>query len=79
MKNAVITRIGRGMRKLRLDFTEVAYLDSTGVGAIIQILQAMKAASGDVVFRGIAGSPRKVLELSNVISIMKIDALEAGT
>jgi anti-sigma B factor antagonist len=36
LKNAVVARIGAGMRKLRLDFEEVSYLDSTGVGAIIR-------------------------------------------
>ncbi len=73
MKTAIINRIGTGMRKLRLDFEGVAYLDSTGVGAIIQILQAMKTVTGEVLFRGISGAPRKVLEMSNVISIMKIE------
>lgn len=74
MRNAVVKRIDTGMRRLRLDFEGVSYLDSTGVGAIIQILQAMKVVSGDVVFRGLHGAPRKVLELSNVISLMKIES-----
>jgi len=78
MKTAIINRIGTGMRKLRLDFEGVAYLDSTGVGAIIQILQAMKTVTGEVVFRGITGAPRKVLEMSNVISLMKLEQADAA-
>jgi len=78
MKTAIINRIGTGMRKLRLDFEGVAYLDSTGVGAIIQILQAMKTVTGEVLFRGISGAPRKVLEMSNVISIMKIEKVDGA-
>lgn len=71
MRNAIVARIRGGMTKLRLDFAGVAYLDSTGVGAIIQILQAMKAVSGEVVFRGITGAPRRVLEMSQVLRIMR--------
>lgn len=78
MKATIIKRIGTGMRKLRLDFEGVPYLDSTGVGAIIQILQAMKTVTGEVVFSGISGAPRKVLEMSNVISLMKLEKPDAN-
>lgn len=71
MRNALLARIRGGARKLRLDLSEVAYLDSTGVGSIIQILQAMKAVSGEVVFRGVSGAPRRVLEMSQVLRIMR--------
>jgi len=71
-RNTILIRIGKGLRNLKLDFSGVSYLDSTGVGAIIQIIQAMKAVNGKIVFSGISGSPKRVLELSNVISVMKI-------
>lgn len=72
-KNTIITRIRRGLRTLKIDFSEVSYLDSTGVGAIIQIMQTMRTVNGSVIFRGITGSPKKVLEMCNVISLMTIE------
>lgn len=63
--------VAGGERRLLVDFAKVGYLDSTGVGAIIRLVQAAKAASCELAFRGIRGNPRKVLEMSNVLLIMK--------
>ncbi|MBN1242061.1 MAG: STAS domain-containing protein [Spirochaetales bacterium] len=78
MRDAILALIARGTRRLRLDFGKVGYLDSTGVGSIIRILHAMKAIGGTVVFRGLAGSPRKVLEYCNVISVMRLEEGDAA-
>src|SRR5208337_4450624 len=39
---AMIERIESGACRLKLELTEVKYLDSTGVGALIRILQTAK-------------------------------------
>lgn len=70
---AVQSRIAGGAKHLRLDLSGVDYLDSTGVGALIRILQDAKRTGCDVHFRGIEGSPRKVLKMSNILAIMKED------
>jgi len=76
LRKAILHRIGRGVRKLRLDFGAVEYLDSSGVGAIIQIMKAMKIVHGDLAFRGVRGAPKRVLEMSNVISLMRVEPSE---
>jgi anti-sigma B factor antagonist len=65
------SRICSGAKKLRIDLAGVAYLDSTGVGALIRILQEAKRSGCEIRFRGIEGSPRKVLKMSNILAIMK--------
>jgi len=72
----VIARIRAGSKRIRLDFSAVAYLDSSGVGAVIRILQAAKAAQAEIRVRGLSGSPRKVMIMSNVISLLKEDPAE---
>jgi anti-sigma B factor antagonist len=67
------SRIGSGAKKLRIDLAGVDYLDSTGVGAIIRILQEAKRSGCEIRFRGVEGSPRKVLKMSNILAIMKED------
>jgi Anti-anti-sigma regulatory factor (antagonist of anti-sigma factor) len=67
------SRIVGGSKRLRLDLAGVEYLDSTGVGALIRILQDAKKSGCEVRFRGIEGSPRKVLKMSNILAIMKED------
>jgi anti-anti-sigma factor len=71
---AMRERIVAGSRKIRLDLEGVDYLDSTGVGAIIRILQEARKIGGEIRFRGVGGSPRKVLKMSNILSLMKEDA-----
>jgi anti-sigma B factor antagonist len=67
---SVIAMIQKGERSLEIDMSEVRYLDSTGVGSIVRILQAMRERKGQVRFRGIGGMPRRVLKMSNVINLM---------
>jgi anti-sigma B factor antagonist len=68
---AMQERIAGGAKKLRFDLSRVDYLDSTGVGALIRILQEAKRSGCELRFRGIDGSPRKVLKMSNILVIMK--------
>lgn len=61
----------KGVRTMLVDCSGLIYLDSTGVGAIVRILQQMKSLGGSVFFRSIKGPPRKVLELCNVIMLLR--------
>lgn len=70
----LLVRIAEGTRRLRIDFTGVDYLDSTGVGGIIRLLQEARKRGCELRFRGIAGSPRRVLRMSNILSLMKEEA-----
>ncbi len=74
--NDMIAGMSAGNCRLRFECSELRYLDSTGVGAIIKLMQAAKANGGDIRFNGLAGTPRKVLTLCNVIRIIKEDRTE---
>jgi len=63
--------IASGERRIRLDCSGLEYLDSTGVGAIIRLLQAAKASGAELRFSGLAGAPRKVLRLCNVLTLIR--------
>jgi len=55
-----------------LDFAGVRYLDSSGVGALIRLLQKSRAAGGEVRLVNLTGTPKKVLEMSNIIHLLKV-------
>ncbi|MBU0934237.1 MAG: STAS domain-containing protein [Spirochaetes bacterium] len=57
-------------KHLHLDLDGVRYLDSSGVGAIIRLLQACKSSGRELTFSGIQGSPRKVLQMSNILALL---------
>jgi anti-anti-sigma factor len=73
---AALEVISYGKRRLLIDMAGVEYLDSTGVGAIIRIILRMTREGGRVAFVGLRPTPRRVLEMSNVISVMRIFAEE---
>ena len=68
---AALSRIAAGTRRLRIDLSRVEYLDSSGVGALIRILQEAKKRGCELRFSGVGGSPRKVLKMTNVLTLMK--------
>ncbi len=74
-KASVLKRIDMGIRRILIDMSGIEYLDSSGVGAIICILQAAKRVGGDIRFRGLAGHPRRVLERTNMLPFMREVAL----
>lgn len=67
---ALLACVGGGARRLLVDMSGVEYLDSTGVGVIIRLTQFCKSKGGNLQFRGIHGSPRTVLVMSNVIRLV---------
>jgi len=60
-----------GDKAIHLDLAEVNYLDSTGIGVLIKILQQARTKATAVTFSGIRGTPRKVLTLSNILPLLK--------
>jgi anti-sigma B factor antagonist len=72
---AMKRRISGGARRLRFDLSEVAYLDSTGVGAFIRILQEARTFGTELRFRGIKGTPRKVLRMSNILPLLREETM----
>lgn len=60
-----------GDKAIHLDLAEVNYLDSSGVGVLIRILQHAKTKAAAITFSGIQGTPRKVLTLSNILPLLK--------
>lgn len=57
-----------------VDFSEVPYLDSSGIWAVIRIIQHAKTKNIGLTFRGITGAVRKVMHLSNILSIIREDS-----
>lgn len=70
--NTLLARLDAGANHMVLDFAGVRYLDSSGVGALIRLLQKSRAAGGEVRLVNLSGTPKKVLEMSNIIHLLKV-------
>ena len=64
-----------GARQLTLDLAELAFIDSTGLSALVGALKRYRADGGDIVLRSPTRATTKVLEISG---LDKVFAIEAG-
>jgi anti-anti-sigma factor len=67
-------KMNGGYRSVCVDFSGVPYMDSSGIWAVIRIVQYSKSKNIDLTFRGITGMVRKVMALSNILSLIKEDS-----
>jgi len=69
---ALAARLEGGSRRMVVDFAGVRYLDSSGVGALIRLVQKARTLGAEVRVARLSGTPKKVLEMSNIISLLKV-------
>ncbi|MBE6978648.1 MAG: STAS domain-containing protein [Ruminococcaceae bacterium] len=55
-----------------LDFSEVSFIDSSGVAVVINALRAMKRMGGRLLLTGIGSQPMKVFQAAGVDKIIEI-------
>jgi anti-sigma B factor antagonist len=67
---AIKDRIQGGSRKLVLDFTNVNFLDSAGVGMLVVCSSVMQQAGGRLVLAGVAGKVKQVLEITHINKVI---------
>ena len=68
-----------GLAKVLADFSDVEYIDSTGIGFLISLYTSvLKMDGGDFALASIGRRVRDVLELTRLASIIPIYASEAA-
>ncbi|MGQ9629204.1 MAG: STAS domain-containing protein [bacterium] len=81
LKEKVRECIERGYNKVLLDFTDVDFVDSDGVGAVISARKALRGRSGDLRIFGLTASVEevfKITQLDRVIGVFDSEAEAAG-
>ncbi len=58
---------------LRLDFTNVPFMDSSGIGLILGRVRLLQLWRGRVVLCGLSGNLNKMVELSGVSGVAAIE------
>jgi anti-sigma B factor antagonist len=62
---------GRGT-VVEFDFSELSFLDSTGISLLISVHNATSASGGSLTIRGATGEPRRVLDVTGVIELLGV-------
>lgn len=55
-----------------LDFSEVSFVDSSGIAVVINALRAMTQIEGQLIMTGIASQPMRVFRASGIDKLVEI-------
>lgn len=55
-----------------LDFSEVSFVDSSGIAVVINALRGMKQIDGELMLTGIGNQPMKVFRASGIDKLVQI-------
>jgi anti-sigma B factor antagonist len=69
---------GRGAASIRLDFTAVSYINSTGIALIVGLLGKARAAAVPVSACGLTDHYREIFEITRLSDFMTIDDAGVG-
>jgi len=72
LSEAAQGEVGRGGPGLVVDATELKFMDSSGLGALVALMRAAQGAGVQVGFAGFSGAPRRVLEVTHLDMVMKL-------
>ena len=70
----LIAQAGSSPPLIVLDLTNVQYIDSGGVGAMVGLLTSARSAGGDLKLVGLNDRVRQVLKITRLIDVFKIHA-----
>ncbi|MBB2976181.1 anti-sigma B factor antagonist [Microbacterium endophyticum] len=71
LREAVSAAVGRGRAKVVVELSQITFMDSSGLGALIGALKTSREAGGDLRIAEPAEQVMMVLRLSNVDKILK--------
>lgn len=80
LKAAVATTITEGRPRVVVDLTDVGFVDSSGLGALVSGLKDTRQAGGDLRIVGATAQVRTVLGLTNLDRVLHpYDKIEEAT
>ncbi|WP_110181869.1 STAS domain-containing protein [Nocardioides solisilvae] len=71
LRSAVEEAIGGGARRLVVDLSTAPFVDSSGLGALVNGLKAARVAGGDLRIAGASEQVLSVLSLTNLDRVLK--------
>jgi anti-sigma B factor antagonist len=72
LRETIRRLVGQGKNRILLNFGEVRYLDSSGIGELMASLVSLNRQGGQLGFCNLTERVSEVMELSSLISIFEI-------
>jgi len=73
VREALIAISNSGETNVVVDMTNVTFMDSTGLSALVGPLKRFRSMNGEIVLRSPTKGVRKVLEISGLTRVFTID------
>ncbi len=72
LRQEVRDAIEQGANNILIDFREVTFINSSGLGALVATLKSVRASGGELYLCSLNDQVRIVLELTNMENVFKI-------
>ena len=76
-KQAVLDEVEQGARLVVVDFTKSAYIDSSGLGALVSLGKRLREIGGDLRLAGLNDDLRTLFELTRLDALFPLYAARA--
>ena len=77
LKDKVLAELDRGARKVAVDFSETAYIDSSGLGVLVSLSKKLREHAGELKLTCLNEDLRILFELTKLDTLFRIsDTLE---
>jgi anti-sigma B factor antagonist len=73
-KQAILDDVEQGARLVIVDFTRSAYIDSSGLGALVSLAKRLREVGGDLRLVGLNDDLRTLFELTRLDSLFPLFA-----
>ncbi|MDR3565907.1 MAG: STAS domain-containing protein [Negativicutes bacterium] len=72
LRETIMKYIDQGKRQFEFDFSEVMYVDSSGLGVLIAVHKRLSTDGGEVRINGLQGVVKEVFELTQLDKVFTI-------
>lgn len=71
-KQMVLDEVERGARQVVIDFTDTAYIDSSGLGALVSLGKRIRESGGELRLAGLNDDLRTLFELTRLDTLFPL-------
>ena len=77
-KQRVLDELGHGEKRFLIDFRETAYIDSSGLGALVAVGKRIREQKGELRISNLNDDLKRIFELSGIDRLFSPDELDGG-
>jgi anti-sigma B factor antagonist len=72
LRDAIRQALDRGRNKIVLNFAEVKYIDSSGLGEVVRALASVRSSGGQLKLSSVQAFTRGLLQVTRIDTILEI-------